>query len=348
MKKAIIVGATGFGGLGLIEILLRHPGIEIKQLIARKDVGQSIDCVFPHLKGFINMQVESNDNTDYSGLDIAFFSTPDRAGMTIIKNFYDRNIPVIDFSGDFRFKTSEEYSAYAAFKGMETGHSASDLLSESVYGLPELYADKIKKARIIGNPGCFAICMILGLLPSVESGIIESDTIFCDGKSGVSGAGKNPGEANFFPQRHENINTYREGKHQHLIEVENILNSRIKKPVKLLFVPQVIPMNRGILITSYAQVKENINTKKILEIYRDYYKNNPFIVITEKSPGTAEVKGTNRCLIKPAIDERTGKLYVVSVIDNLIKGQSGNAVQNANIVLGFDEKTGLDHPAFYP
>lgn len=348
MKKAIIVGATGYGGLGLIEILRRHPGIEIKQLIARKEVGLPIDSVFPHLKGFIDMQIQAADNIDFSGLDIAFFSTPDRAGMSLIRNFYERNIPVIDFSGDFRFKTPEEYSSYAAFKGMETNHLASDILKHSVYGLPEIYSESIRNAAIIGNPGCFAICMILGLLPAVDAGIIESDTIICDGKTGVSGAGKNPGEANFFPQRHENINSYREGKHQHLIEVENILNSRKKNPVKLLFVPQIIPMNRGILVTSYAQVKENINTKKILGIFRDYYKNKPFIVITEKSPGTAEVKGTNRCLIKPVIDERTGKLFIISAIDNLMKGQSGNAVQNANILLGFDERTGLDVPAFYP
>ena len=348
MKKATIVGATGFGGLGLIEILLRHPEIEIKQLIARKDIGNSISNVFTHLKGFCDISVESTERIDYSDIDIAFFSTPDRAGMTIINEFFDREIPVIDFSGDFRFRSKEEYSVYARFKGMEEIHQSESILDSSVYGLPELYFDRIRTARVVGNPGCFAISMILGLLPAVKAGIVDSDTIICDGKTGVSGAGKNPGESNFYPQRYENVNTYREGRHQHIIEVESILNERSINPVKILFVPQIVPMNRGILTTIYTDIQEGYDTKSVMEIYRDYYKNKPFVIITDKSPNTTDVRGSNRCEIRPLIDERTGKLFITSVIDNLIKGQSGNAVQNANIILGFDEKAGLDNMAFYP
>ncbi len=348
MKKATIIGATGFGGLGLIEILLRHPEIEIKQLIARKDVGVSVSKVFPHLAGHCDLTVEGSEEIDYADIDIAFFSTPDRAGMTIINEFFKKGIPVIDFSGDFRFGNSKEYSAYARFKGMEDKHLSPKILEHSVYGLPEIYSNEIKKAKVIGNPGCFAISMILGLLPAVEAGIIEPGTIICDGKTGVSGAGKNPGETNFYPQRYENVNTYREGKHQHLIEVETVLNSRAKDKVEILFVPQIVPMNRGILTTIYASLKEEYNTKKLVECYQDYYDEKPFIVITDKSPNTTDVRGTNRCEIRPMVDERTGTFFVTSVIDNLLKGQSGNAVQNANILLGFDEKTGLDGLAFYP
>jgi N-acetyl-gamma-glutamyl-phosphate reductase len=255
---------------------------------------------------------------------------------------------VIDFSGDFRFKSAADYAVYAKNRGLEDKHLSPDMLSQTVYGLPEKYADKIKNARIVGNGGCFAICMTLGLLPAVESGIVASGIIICDGKSGVSGAGKSSGEANLYPQRHENVNTYREGKHQHLVEVENVLNESAKSDVRIFFVPQIVPLNRGILITSYLDIKKGHDTAALLKLYRDFYRDKPFIVVTEQSPNTADVRGSNRCLIRPMVDERTGKLLVISVIDNLIKGQAGNAVQCANLMLGFDETAGINMPAFYP
>ncbi|MBP7584740.1 MAG: N-acetyl-gamma-glutamyl-phosphate reductase [Spirochaetes bacterium] len=348
MKKALIVGATGFGGLGLIEILLRHPGMEIQQLVARKDVGQKLSAVFPHLAGYCDLQVQGNDEIDYSGVDIAFFSTPDRAGMTLIKEFSARGIPVIDFSGDFRFRTTSDYSVYAKNKGMDDTHLAPDALAGAVYGLPEMYADEIRKAKLVGNPGCFAICMILGLLPAVSEGIIASDVIICDGKTGVSGAGKNPGEANFYPQRYEDVNTYREGKHQHLVEVENVINRAGKANHTILFVPQIVPLNRGIMVTIYAEPKAGIDTAKVTELYRSFYRDKPFVTVTERSPHTTDVRGSNRCEVRAMVDPRTGRLFITSVIDNLVKGQSGNAVQCANLMLGFDETAGIAQPPFYP
>ncbi len=348
MKKALIVGATGFGGLGLIEILLRHSGIEIAQLVARKEAGMSIDSVFPHLKGTISTRVDAADDINYDGVDIAFFSTPDRAGMTLITEFYKRGIPVIDFSGDFRFTSIDDYMLYAKNKGMETEHFASTLIKESVYGLPEMNRDAIRNARIVGNPGCFAVSMILGLLPALEQKCIHGNKIICDGKTGVSGAGRNPGETNFYPQRYENVNTYREGRHQHIVEVENVLRSRSGIDVKILFIPQIVPLNRGILTTIYGDPVGGMTSGKLQEIYREYYHDSPFVVITDRSPSTTDVRGTNRCLIRPAIDERTEKIFITSVIDNLVKGQSGNAVQNANIMLGFDETEGINSIAFYP
>lgn len=348
MKQALIIGATGFGGLGLIEILLRHPRLAIKQLVARKDAGKPVSDVFPHLKGFCDLTVHPNEEIDYEGVDIAFFSTPDRAGMSLVGEFHRRNIPVIDFSGDFRFGNLKDYAVYARNRGLEENHLAPDLLNETVYGLPEKYADRIRGAHIVGNGGCFAVCMILGLLPAVESGILASGAIICNGTTGVSGAGKSSGDANLYPQRHENVNTYREGKHQHLVEVENVLNDGGKPSSTILFVPQIVPLNRGILVASYLDIKKGGDTAAIQEIYRNYYAEKPFVRISETSPNTAEVRGSNRCVIRPLVDARTGKLVVVSVIDNLIKGQAGNAVQTANIMLGFDETDGLMVPAFYP
>ncbi|MDR3238236.1 MAG: N-acetyl-gamma-glutamyl-phosphate reductase [Spirochaetia bacterium] len=347
MKRATIVGATGFGGLGLIEILLRHPEFSIKQLIARKDVNIPVSNVFPHLKGLCDMRVDPAEKAGFD-TDIAFFSTPDRAGMEIIDEYYKRNIPVIDFSGDFRFKTTQEYAAYATNKGIAENHLAPHVLSESVYGLPEKNRALLRTAKVAGNPGCFAITMILGLLPAMDEGIIESDIIICDGKTGVSGAGKNSGEANLYPQRYENISAYREGQHQHLVETENIINAKNNTDKKILFVPQIVPMTRGILVTIYADIKAGFDTKKIMGLYNDYYKGEPFVFITERSPGTADVRGSNRCLIKPIVDPRTGKLIVTAVTDNLVKGQSGNAVQTANIMMGFDETQALNTMALYP
>jgi N-acetyl-gamma-glutamyl-phosphate reductase len=329
MKNVAIIGATGFGGLGLIEILLSHPEFKITQIAARKDTGKNIAGVFPHLGGFCDMTVQDVGDIDYDSIDLAFFSTPDRAGMTLIEEFHRRSIPVIDFSGDFRFHSEADYGVYARNKGMDDRHLSPALLQETVYGLPELFGEQIKQARIVGNPGCFAIAMILALLPAARAGIIESETIICDGKTGVSGAGKNPGEANFYPQRHENMNTYREGRHQHLVEVENVINGCGAHGKKILFVPQIVPVNRGILITAYARIGRGLSEDSLMDLYRDYYRAKPFVTVTETSPQSAEVRGSNFCRVRPCIDGRTGMMVIISVIDNLVKGQSGNAVQNA-------------------
>ena len=341
MKKAIVIGATGFGGLGLIDILVKHPEIEIAQ-IAAIDHGKKISDIYPHLIGVCDLEVKSPDNIKIDGADIVFLATPDQVGMNIAKKFYDKKIPVIDFSGDFRFQNIDDYKNYAKNKNMDEHHSSPELLSESVYGLPEINHDKIRTAQIIGNPGCFAMAMILGLIPAVKNKLIKHGSIICDGKTGVSGAGINPGRANSYPLRYENSNTYREGKHQHLVEVENIIDS------KIFFVPQIVPMNRGILMTIYADSSGNIDSGALSGIYKEYYKDSPFVNIINTSPNTSDIRGTNRCNIMVLSDNRTGKILIVSALDNLIKGQSGNAVQSANIRLGFDQITGLNLSAIYP
>lgn len=343
MKNVTIIGATGFGGLGLIEILLRHPAFSLKQLIARKNTGVPISRVFPHLKGWCDMPVDPPEQIDCD-TDLFFCSTPDRAGMELMGKYPEQNIPVIDFSGDFRFSSQEDYAAYAKNKGLPEEHLAPIALEKAVYGLPEKNREKIAKAKITGNPGCFAISMILGLLPATEHGLTKGPVV-CDGKTGVSGAGISSGEANLYPQRHENINAYREGRHQHVVEVERTLGLELGS---LLFVPQIVPVSRGILMNIYADLKSEISSAQLLELYRDYYRNEPFVMVTESSPATAEVIGSNRCVVRPAVHAPTGKLLVTAVIDNLMKGQSGNAVQNANIMMGIEETAGLDRPGYFP
>jgi len=350
MKNAVIIGATGFGGLGLIDILSKHPELKLTDISAI-DHGKKISEMYPHLRGICDLEVKAPDQIIAEDVDIVFLATPDQVGMNIAEKFYNKSIPVIDFSGDFRFHSGSDYKTYAINKGMSDVHTSIGLLKESVYGLPEKNFDKIRTAPIIGNPGCFAMAMILALLPSVENGVIKSGTIICDGKTGVSGAGINPGKANSYPLRYENSNTYREGKHQHLVEVENVINqsaSNIDQKYSIFFVPQIVPMNRGILMTIYADLERKISTKEIIELYTNYYLGSPFVHITSSSPNTSEVRGTNNCNIKVLIDDRTGKLLIISALDNLMKGQSGNAVQNANIRLGMDQRTGLNLNPIYP
>ena len=350
MKNAVIIGATGFGGLGLIDILSKHPEIKVTELAAI-DHGSKISDMYPHLRGVCDLIVKSPDMINTNGIDIAFFATPDQVGMKLIGKFYDKKIPVIDFSGDFRFHSTGDYRTYAINKSMSDIHSSPELLKESVYGLPEKNFDKIQTAPIIGNPGCFAMSMILALLPAAENGILKNSTLICDGKTGVSGAGINPGKANSYPLRYENSNTYREGKHQHLVEVENVINQFCKnqdEKHKIFFVPQIVPMNRGILMTVYADVDPETDTEMINKFYSEYYHNSPFVNVSRISPNTSQVRGTNRCDIRVLKDERTGKLLIISALDNLIKGQSGNAVQNANIRLGLDQTMGLNLNPIYP
>ena len=350
MKKALIIGATGFGGLGLIDILAKHPEIEIVEISAI-DYGKKISNMYPHLCGICDLEVKSPDNIEADGADIVFLATPDQVGMNLARKFYDKKIPIIDFSGDFRFRNLDDYKKYAINKNMDENHSSPDLLSEAVYGLPEVNFDKISTAPIIGNPGCFAMAMILGLIPAVKNKLIKNGTIICDGKTGVSGAGINPGKANSYPIRYENSNTYKEGKHQHLVEVENLINSLNDKKIddhKIFFVPQIVPMNRGILMTIYAESNKSIDSESLSDIYKEYYQNSPFVNVMNSSPNTSEIRGTNRCNIKVFSDNRTGKILIVSALDNLVKGQSGNAIQIANIRLGLDQTTGLNLNTIYP
>jgi N-acetyl-gamma-glutamyl-phosphate reductase len=347
-KKVTIVGATGYGGLGLIEILLRHPSIEIVQLTAKKEVNVPISKIFPHLKGLFDMEVQDYESIDPQISDLAFFSTPDRVGMELIHDFHKYGVPVIDFSGDFRFRDIKDWREYAKRKGQKDEHLAEGLLNLTVYGLPEMNRHLIKNADIIGNPGCFAVSMILGLMPAISRRVIKGEGIVCDGKTGVSGAGKNPGSENFYPNRYENVNTYREGVHQHPIEVEKSL-SQFGERVKVSFIPNLVPLCRGILTTIYADLSVEISQEEITHLYEDFYRNEPFVRINrEGRVSTMNVRGSNICEIFARVDRENQKLLVVSAIDNLIKGQAGNAVQNANLRLGLEETAGLFFPGPYP
>lgn len=354
MNKKIsvkVVGATGYGGLGVIDLLLRHPFAEIGALVARDDAGKKISDVYPHLAGYCDLPVlAADDPAAQRPFDVVFFATPDRVGMADAKAELAKGAKVIDYSGDFRFTTLAAYEDYATRLGKDPTHLSPELLGTNVYGLPELHRAEIARARLVGNPGCFATSCILGLAPALKDRLVAPHSLVCDCKSGVSGAGKKAKPQFHFPERLEQVNAYRLGGHQHVCEVERELSLQGGEDVRLIFTAQVLPISRGILSTLYGDLTRDVTEADVLEVYRAFYRGSPFVRVlpSTAATGTMSVRGTNRCEIVVSVDPRVGKLRVVSIIDNLMKGQAGQALQNMNVMFGFPEDAGLDLPGMYP
>lgn len=346
-----VVGATGYGGVGIVELLLKHPHAEIGALVAREDAGRKMSDVYPHLEGYCDLPILAADDPAAQGaFDVVFFSTPDRVGMADARAELAKGAKVIDYSGDFRFTSEEAYRDYATRLGRDPQHLSPDLLGTNVYGLPELHRADIARANLVGNPGCFATSCILGLAPALKAHLINPRGVICDCKSGVSGAGKKAKPQFHYPERHEQINAYRLSGHQHVCEVERELGLLAGEEVTATFTAQVLPISRGILSTLYGDLTRDATEEDVLAVYRDFYKDSPFVRVhpSTAAVGTMTVRGTNRCAIVVSVDARTRKLRIVSIIDNLLKGQAGQALQNMNVMFGLPETTGLDHPGMYP
>ena len=354
MVRAKIIGAGGYGGVGIIEIILRHPEMEIACLVGVSDVGKNISEVWPHLRGFCDEVVVAADSPEAgpdAGADIAFFATPDGVGQAVAARELESGRRVVDYSGDFRFDNVDTYAEYARHIGRTDPHASPDLLAECAYGLTELNRSEIAAARVVGNPGCFAVGCILGLVPAVREGLIDlHGPIVCDAKTGVSGAGKKPGATFHYPERYENVSAYRLAGHQHVMEIETQLSAAAGEPVKVTFTPQVVPVTRGILSTLYAPLAAGVTQKRVEEVYRAAYDGEPFVRLRSLAEpgGTSEVRGSNLCDVAIACDERTGTFRAVAHLDNLMKGQAGSAMQNANVMFGLDETCGLNLPGSHP
>lgn len=349
--KVKVVGATGYGGLGIIDLLLRHPLAEISCLVAREEAGRRISDVYPHLAGFCDRMICAPDSPEAQGaFDVVFFSTPDRVGMADAKREFALGAKVIDYSGDFRFTTLDAYQDYATRLGRDPSHLSPELLGTNVYGMPELHREEISRANLVGNPGCFATSCILGLAPALKAHLVNPIGLICDCKSGVSGAGKKPKPTFHYPERYENINAYRLSGHQHVCEVERELGLQGGCEVKVVFTAQVLPISRGILSTLYGDLTDDVSEQDVLGIYRDFYRDSRFVRVypSDAAVGTMSVRCTNYCDIVVSVDQRTRKLRIVSIIDNLMKGQAGQALQNMNVMFGLPENTGLDQPGMYP
>ncbi len=351
MIRAKIIGASGYGGVGIIELLMQHPGVTIGALVAVESVGSPISDMYPHLKGFCDLPILSVDQAE-GDFDVTFMSTPDRVGMKLAAAELAAGRKVIDYSGDFRFNTPEAYAAYARRIGLDPEHASPELLPQSVYGLAELHRAEINPSQaLVGNPGCFAVSCILGLAPAMKEHLIRPDSIICDCKTGVSGAGKKLNASFHYPARYEQMNAYRLSGHQHVCEVERELGLQAGiDDLKITFTAQVVPVCRGIMSTLYGTLSESMSEAEVLERYQAFYADSPFVRVLESvAPvGSMHVRGTNFCNLVVSVDERTNRLRVVSYIDNLLKGQAGSALQNMNLLFGLDETTGMNRPANYP
>lgn len=346
-----IIGAGGYGGCGAVELLSRHPDVEIAALIDKQDAGRPISDLYPHLKGFCDQVITAADDPRRpQDFDAVFFATPDGVGQEEAGAWIERGVKVIDYSGDFRFDSTDAYEGYATRIGRSPKHAAPELLGRAAYGLAELHRDEIARSSVVGNPGCFAVSCILGLAPAVREGIVDPDTILCDAKTGVSGAGKNPSPSFHYPARYEAMNAYKVSGHQHVYEVERELGFLAGRDIALTFTPHVVPLCRGILSTLYARLAPGVAPVSAEEAFHAFYRDETFVRVF--GPDTVltstHVRGSNFCNLSVHVDERTGTLIVVSMIDNLVKGQAGSAVQNLNLMFGLEETAGLLHPGQYP
>ena len=352
MIKAKIVGAGGYGGVGITELLTAHPEAEAATLVDVENAGHPISALYPHLAGFCDRTIEDPASpAAATAHDVVFMATPDGVGMTLAAAELARGAKVIDYSGDFRFDTPEAYADYATRIGRSPEHAAPELLAEAVYGLSELRRGAIGPGtRIVGNPGCFAVSCLLGLAPAVDAGLVAADGIVCDCKTGVSGAGRKPSASFHYPARYEHMNAYKLAGHQHVCEIERELGRLAGGEVRVTFTAHVVPMCRGILSTLYGTLQAPADEDDVRAVYDAFYAGSPFVRTYPSTAaiGSPHVRGTNGCKLVISTDARTERLRVVSYIDNLVKGQAGSALQNMNLLFGLPENAGLDRVAMYP
>jgi N-acetyl-gamma-glutamyl-phosphate reductase len=346
MKTRIgIIGATGYTGLELLRLLLHHPEVEVTALTSQKYAGVPIDQVFPSLEKHLQLKCEElAAGQIVKKTDFIFTAVPHKTAMETVPLFYRQGKRVVDLSADFRLKDPAVYERWYQ------KHTAADLLPESVYGLPELHREKIQKAKIVGNPGCYPTGALIGLIPLVKRGMVSLENIVIDSKSGVSGAGRDVVLESLFCEVNEGVKAYKIFEHRHLPEIEQELSEMVQKKVSVTFVPHLIPMDRGILTTTYLILTKKLDTEEVLNTFQEHYQNEPFVRICPKGklPNTKDVRGSNYCDIGVKVNEADGRAVIVTAIDNLVKGASGGAVQNMNIMLGYPETMGLDVLPFFP
>jgi N-acetyl-gamma-glutamyl-phosphate reductase len=336
--KIGIINVTGYTGVELARLLHQHPQVELASVTGRSAAGKSLSEVFPHLAG-TNLTIKA----ELGDVGLAFSAMPHKESAREVIPLLEKGVKVVDISADFRLKDAAQYDQWYGFS-----HPNPQLLAKAAYGLPELHRAEITSAQLVANPGCYPTGAILALAPAVKAKLIEADVVI-DSKSGVSGAGRTLNLATHYSEANEDAAAYALEGHRHLPEITqelNLLNPQ--QSLSATFVPHLIPMTRGILTTAYAPPAKKIEEKELKKIYKDFYKDAPFVRVADAPPHTKQTLGSNMCLVYPTIDPGTGRLVVVSAIDNLVKGAAGQAVQNMNLMLGFAENTGLEALPVYP
>lgn len=346
MIKIGIIGSTGYAGGELVRLLLSHKNVRIEWLYSQSYLGEDYHKIYGNFFKLIDKSCVSGDiETLVDDVDLIFTATPQGYCSNIINEELLKKVKVIDLSADFRIKNLDIYSNWYGLK-----HGSPDFIKEAVYGLCEINRDKIKDARILANPGCYTTASILALYPLVKEKIVDIGSIIIDAKSGTSGAGRSNNVSNLFCEVNESIKAYGIGNHRHTPEIEEQLGYGANEEIIINFTPHLVPMNRGILTTSYLKLNDSYNYSQIKNIYNKYYGNEYFIRLLDEGifPETRWVSTSNFVDINFKIDKRTNRIIVVSAIDNLIKGAAGQAVQNMNIMLGFSELEGLMQIPLFP
>ncbi|RAP73920.1 N-acetyl-gamma-glutamyl-phosphate reductase [Paenibacillus montanisoli] len=344
--KAAIIGSTGYGGVELIRLLASHPQVEVTSVISSSTAGAPIAEGYPHLT---EIRTDILDDVDpaliRSKADVVFLATPPGIATKLIPSLLAEGLKVIDISGDHRLKSRSEYETWYKKEPAEQQY-----LDQAVYGLSEVYGESVRGIDFVSNPGCFPTSALLGLIPAVKAGFIDLSTIIIDAKSGVSGAGRGASLGTHYSELNENFKAYKINKHQHIPEIEQVLSDVAGQKVLTTFTTHLVPMTRGIMSTIYATVQGGHGTEDFISLYRNYYEGRKFVRVRGNGiwPSTKEVSGSNYCDIGFSVDERTGRVTIISVIDNLVKGAAGQAIQNLNLMMGWDETLGLNFVPMYP
>ncbi|MGB0845432.1 MAG: N-acetyl-gamma-glutamyl-phosphate reductase [Thiolinea sp.] len=346
MKKVAVVGATGYTGVELLRLLVNHPGVEVAMVTSRANAGTRVDAMFPNLRGFLDLLFTEPDVDQLAACDLVFFATPNGVAMKSTQALVDAGTRVIDLAADFRIKNIDTWSQWY---GME--HACPDLVAEAAYGLPELYREQVKTARIVANPGCYPTAVTLGLVPLLEAGLIDIDSIIADTKSGASGAGRGANVGTLLCEAGDSFKAYGVAGHRHQPEIAQTFSRIAGSEVDLTFVPHLLPMIRGIHATLYANLQAGANTEQDIQtLYEQRYQDEAFVDVMPAGshPETRSVRGANICRIAIHRPQQGKRFVVLSVIDNLVKGAAGQAVQNMNIMFGLAENTGLNSPGMLP
>lgn len=341
--KVGIVGATGYTGSELVRLLKVHPNVEISVITSESKEGESFSDIHPQFKNIEDRKLESLNSIDKYNLDLVFLALPHGVSMDFVKENINATYKIIDLSADFRLSSEQVYKEW-----YKEDHKFPEGLKKAVFGSPELFRDRIKGAKLIANPGCYVTSVVLALAPLLKNKIIQPDAIFADCKSGVTGAGAKAKDNTHFPVVNDNFQPYALKTHRHTIEMQEVLDDACNTKTSLLFTPHLLPVDRGIISTIYSIPVKNVTEDELRVLFADFYKNEPFVRVLTKIPSIKNVRGSNYCDIMVNYDKRTNKIFTISALDNLVKGASGQAIQNMNILFGLDEKTGLEYVPLCP
>ncbi len=345
MIDVAVVGAAGYAGIEAVRLVLGHPGMRLALVTSGQEAGRRVDDVYPALSGLSDATFSDPDpDAIAASTDLALLGVPHTASMALTPHLLEAGVRVVDASADFRLKDAAVYEAW-----YDVAHTAPHLLQEAVYGLPELDRSGLAEARLVAAPGCYPTASILATLPALEAGTSRPSRVVVDAKSGVSGAGRSHSAETHFPFVNESLAPYKVTSHRHTPEIAQALSGVVGCPVRVVFTPHLVPMTRGLLATVYLELSDDasdLTSERAVELYRAHYEGEPFVTVhpAGRMPSTREVSGTNRAHIGVAVDEEAGVLIAACAIDNLIKGTSGQAIQCANLMFGFEETAGLSAP----